>query len=71
MSDDLNHEWLVERFLERSAIDPADRAGFAYVSGRIDEFCTQNAVTDDERAAAHRDAERRLDEQTAHLGERA
>jgi hypothetical protein len=52
------HDWLVERFKERAKLlEDGDESGFAYVSGRVDEFCAQNGVDEHARARALAEAQ--------------
>jgi hypothetical protein len=49
--DHLDRELLIGLFNEREQLDPLT-AAYAYLSGRIDEYCSQNAIEDDDREQA-------------------
>lgn len=47
----LDHAWLVERYRARRRT-PEDSYRRGYEEGRIAEYCSQNAITDEQAAAA-------------------
>lgn len=55
--NEMDFNWLVERFKERTPYDDNNLDGkWSYLTGRIDEFCTQNDVDDAMRQAAQQAA---------------
>lgn len=61
---DIDFAWLVERYRElyandkdQSQVPERRREKRAYLKGRIDEFCTQNAIDREDRRLASREAE--------------